>query len=217
MIRIMPRPDGTLYQSEKDAIAKAEKAKAAQLEPAGIAVAAKRRGRPPGKKVEAVKIQGPKMDEALEVIADKVRAETGTPRFVMVKPGARLKASPEMIERVVGAIKSGLTIHKAAIISGVSPEAVAAWLNANRNLKQVFAAAELEFERSIASKMVQFAQDDAKAASWILERRCGWVPPAQRVEQSGTVHHLTIHKSLLGGIGKLNEPPPIEVQARKVS
>jgi hypothetical protein len=203
MIRIMPRPDGTLYQSEKDAIAKAEKARAAQLEPAGIAVAAKRRGRPPGKKVEAV--------PAVAVVAKPER------KSVVESTRRKILVPPEAVERIIESIRVGLSIERAALREGIPGDSIRHRMGKDPVLRNRIRGAEVDFEKGLACKMHDFAQTDQKAAAWLLERRCGWVPPAQRLEASGTVHHLTIHKSLLGGIGKLNEPPPIEVQARKVS
>jgi hypothetical protein len=231
----MPRPDGKLYPSEVDAI-RAEQEKDKPAKPR------KRMGRPPGSgKVKQELEPMPKIepDKLTVELEPKEKRKPGPAPIVkfeveraveLLKPrdalgvfgngrkGAKsLKINAEVIRDIVQSIRGGMSIDKSCVLHGIHSSYLDKWKRANPELMECFRQAELEDESQLVAVVRSAAGKDWKAGNWLLERRHDWLPPAQRVEQSGTVHHLTIHKSLLGGIGKLNEPGSIEVQARKVS
>lgn len=196
----MPSVTGRLYPSEKDA-----------LRPPKIR---KRMGRPPRPKPPAspvVEVDAPTLDEVGEAVAAALPT-----KIIRARPGGQLKASPEMVEKIVGFLRGGLALERAVVLAGVTPRAVAKWREANENLSQVFTAAEIEIENELIQAMRLAVGKDYKAAAWLLERRFQW-EPKHRTEvtgrDGGPIQALTIHKHLMASMAAQPDPVFVDVEA----
>lgn len=138
---------------------------------------------------------------------------------------ARVKATPELLQKACASISNGLGIDSALILAGVSPNSLDRWRKDNPLVEQRLQIAERMWEMGIVAMLNGKASaGDSKVAQWLLERRMSarWLP-AVKTEltgaNGGAIQHITIHKSLLGSVAgspdaeRQGKREPIKVEA----
>ena len=138
---------------------------------------------------------------------------------------ARIKATPELLQKACDSIANGLGIESALILAGVTPNSLDRWRKENPLVEARLQVAERMWEEGIVAMLNgKAAAGDAKVGQWLLERRMSsrWLP-ALKTEltgaNGGAIQHITIHKSLLGSVAgspdaeRAGKREPIKVQA----
>lgn len=115
----------------------------------------------------------PETQAELDAAVEKVARDRGA-RIIKARPGARLKATPEVIKKVLDAVEKGLPVDKAIMFSGVTEQALDRWKKANDSLLHLFRVAELKVEIELIGFVRNACPKDWKAANWLLERRFQW-------------------------------------------
>lgn len=157
---------------------------------------------------------------SLETIADQIAAERGM-HVIKLRPGGSMKASADLVRRILKSIDGGLTIEKAIIKCGVSVDMVDRWKRSNATLCQLFLQAELEQEEKLVGYIKKAAPTEWKAANWLLERRHQWLQQLRNEltgKDGGALQVVTLHKSLLsvvGGAPGKGKADPIDVTPTK--
>lgn len=200
----MPKPDGTLYWYERERLS--EKAEPKKAKPAAKAV---KKAKPVGvaKEQEQAAYHAPVIHPT----------EFGKPvGKAGRKPGSgRLKATPEVIQKILANISRGLTQEKALILAGISRQAMHRWKKANPVLQQKFDEAEAEAEAKLVDTIVTATSTDWKAANWLLERRHAWAAVTKTEltgKNGGPVQSLSIAKQLVGSMSTKADPAAKRVQ-----
>lgn len=186
----MPRPDGRLYEFEKAALKKeADKGKPKV-----------KLGRPPK----------PKTDPVIEPKPEKERHELAPVEGKAGRPTVRKRLTRADIDGVLGHIAEGLSIESSLALVGVSRAVVDKWRKLNPSLQLEFEKAEHAWEKKLVGNINRFANDDLKAASWLLERRLPtrWAP-ISKTELTGKdggaiigVSQVLLSSVANGGAGK---------------
>lgn len=166
----MPRPDGRLYNFEKDAIAAEEKKGKPKV----------KLGRPPKPKPVVIEpTPAPRGIAAVEITGDYAPSKGGRPPLLR-------KLTPQAIDDVLGRIRMGLPIESALIKAGITRQAIDKWRQRNPALQHRFAEAEADFEADMVARINGFACNDTKSAQWLLERRMkGEWSPLTKSEVTG--------------------------------
>lgn len=193
----MPRPDGTLYNWEKEKIKK--EAEAGKPKP--------KLGRPPKPEPELKVIEGQKQESlgqgnhnrSMRALLDK-----------LPKPDLRKPLTGEALEAVLADLRIGLTIESALVRAGIGRDNMDKWRKRNPALELEFAKAEADFEAEIVRNINAAARSDHRAGQWLLERRrsASWAPVTKQEltgRNGGPIQEITLAKQLLGTVPTATE------------
>lgn len=81
------------------------------------------------------------------------------------------KSSMNIAEQMGEALSRGLTFEQACIYVSVSPVDIRTFAEKNPSFFKALNEAEMRFSMYLIDKIMRAAQDDWKAASWLLERK----------------------------------------------
>lgn len=115
--------------------------------------------------------------------------------------------TPELIAELMMAIGQGLIPSRAAVLVGVSPQAISNRRRRDPDFRMVILAAEAALEKKLASHVIAWAEKDWRAAMAILERKWPerWSRPearalAEKEKTAMTAQDVAIWVSMLSAI-----------------
>lgn len=118
---------------------------------------------------------------------------------------AKLKATPELVNKVRNYVLGGLSIDSGLILSGIPSGSMDHFLKQYPEAKEEFLKAEREFESRMVARLESASERDPKWVAWLLERRVGhrWAPMAKSEvsgPNGGPIQTLTLGKQLLATV-----------------
>jgi hypothetical protein len=87
------------------------------------------------------------------------------------KMARKTKYTPERVEVILGAISEGMTYRLAAAAAGISDDTLTIWKARHSDFSERLMAVEAEAALKAMKRINRAANDDWRAAAWILEHR----------------------------------------------
>jgi hypothetical protein len=95
----------------------------------------------------------------------------------------------EIADKIVDAVRSGLTVDKAAELVGLEPKTVQNWCGKRRTFGERVKKARREHEVSLLRSIELAGEKSWQARAWLAERIHGYAVPSARLQVSGSVEH----------------------------
>lgn len=113
--------------------------------------------------------------------------------------GRRSKYEPDRVKRILDALRAGLSAKAAYTAGGISSATYFDWLNRHPEFLEAVTRAERKSEESLLKRLYAHADDDWRAAKFLLERRFPqWQDGARTTQENrDLLDRLKILKSTL--------------------
>jgi hypothetical protein len=95
----------------------------------------------------------------------------------------------EIADKIVDAVRSGLTVDKAAELVGLEPKTVQNWCGKRRAFGERVKKARREHEVALLRSIELAGEKSWQARAWLAERIHGYSIPSARLQVSGSVEH----------------------------
>jgi hypothetical protein len=95
----------------------------------------------------------------------------------------------EIADKIVDAVRSGLTVDKAAELVGLEPKTVQNWCGKRRAFGERVKKARREHEVALLRSIELAGEKSWQARAWLAERIHGYAVPSARLQVSGSVEH----------------------------
>jgi hypothetical protein len=118
------------------------------------------------------------------------------------KNGRPTQYDEQLAERILAAIRAGLTLERAAEYVGMNPGTVQGWTTKRQDFGRLVKKARREHEMALLQSVEIAGEKSWQARAWILERAHGYAQPSARlaVTQEHTHGISSNLASLLAGI-----------------
>ena len=118
------------------------------------------------------------------------------------KNGRPTQYDEKLAEKILGAIRAGLTLERAAEYVGMNPGTIQGWTTKRQEFGRLVKKARREHEMALLQSVEIAGEKSWQARAWILERAHGYAQPSARlaVTQEHTHGISSNLASLLAGI-----------------
>jgi hypothetical protein len=129
------------------------------------------------------------------------------------KNGRPTQYDEQLAERILAAIRAGLTLERAAEYVGMNPGTVQGWTTKRQDFGRLVKKARREHEMALLQSVEIAGEKSWQARAWILERAHGYAQPSARlaVTQEHTHGISSNLASLLAGIAVKKKEKKAEV------
>jgi hypothetical protein len=118
------------------------------------------------------------------------------------KNGRPTQYDEQLAEKILAAIRAGLTLERAAEYVGMNPGTVQGWTTKRQDFGRLVKKARREHEMALLQSVEIAGEKSWQARAWILERAHGYAQPSARLAVTQDVTHGISSNlaSLLAGI-----------------
>ena len=95
----------------------------------------------------------------------------------------------EIANKVIDAVRSGLTMERAAELVGMNPNTIQGWTNKRPTFGRAIKKARREHEVSLLRSIELAGEKSWQARAWLAERVHGYAQPSARLQVSASVDH----------------------------
>jgi len=95
----------------------------------------------------------------------------------------------EIAVKIIDAVRSGLTMERAAELIGMNPNTIQGWTNKRPTFGRSIKKARREHEVSLLRSIELAGEKSWQARAWLAERVHGYAQPSARLQVSADVHH----------------------------
>ena len=130
------------------------------------------------------------------------------------KNGRPTQYDEQLAEKILAAIRAGLTLERAAEYVGMNPGTVQGWTTKRQDFGRLVKKARREHEMALLQSVEIAGEKSWQARAWILERAHGYAQPSARlaVTQEHTHGISSNLASLLAGIAVKKKAQVIDIQ-----
>jgi len=135
------------------------------------------------------------------------------------KNGRPTQYDEQLAEKILAAIRAGLTLERAAEYVGMNPGTIQGWTTKRQEFGRLVKKARREHEMALLQSVEIAGEKSWQARAWILERAHGYAQPSARlaVTQEHTHGISSNLASLLAGIAVRKKEKKAEVIEMKES
>ena len=129
------------------------------------------------------------------------------------KNGRPTQYDEQLAERILAAIRAGLTLERAAEYVGMNPGTIQGWTTKRQEFGRLVKKARREHEMALLQSVEIAGEKSWQARAWILERAHGYAQPSARLAVTQDVTHGISSNlaSLLAGIAVRKKEKKAEV------
>jgi hypothetical protein len=91
--------------------------------------------------------------------------------------------------KIIDAVRSGLTMERAAELVGMNPGTIQGWVSKRPTFGRAIKKARREHEVSLLRSIELAGEKSWQARAWLAERVHGYAQPSARLQVSADVHH----------------------------
>jgi len=95
----------------------------------------------------------------------------------------------EIATKIIDAVRSGLTMERAAELVGMNPGTIQGWVTKRATFGRAIKKARREHEISLLRSIEIAGEKSWQARAWLAERVHGYAIPSARLQVSGSVDH----------------------------
>ena len=130
------------------------------------------------------------------------------------KNGRPTQYDEKLAEKILGAIRAGLTLERAAEYVGMNPGTIQGWTTKRQEFGRLVKKARREHEMALLQSVEIAGEKSWQARAWILERAHGYAQPSARLAVTQDVTHGISSNlaSLLAGIAVKKKAQVIDLQ-----
>jgi hypothetical protein len=130
------------------------------------------------------------------------------------KNGRPTQYDEQLAEKILAAIRAGLTLERAAEYVGMNPGTVQGWTTKRQDFGRLVKKARREHEMALLQSVEIAGEKSWQARAWILERAHGYAQPSARLAVTQDVTHGISSNlaSLLAGIAIKKKAQVIDLQ-----
>lgn len=130
------------------------------------------------------------------------------------KNGRPTQYDEQLAEKILAAIRAGLTLERAAEYVGMNPGTIQGWTTKRQEFGRLVKKARREHEMALLQSVEIAGEKSWQARAWILERAHGYAQPSARlaVTQEHTHGISSNLASLLAGIAVRKKAQVIDIQ-----
>ena len=130
------------------------------------------------------------------------------------KNGRPTQYDEQLAEKILAAIRAGLTLERAAEYVGMNPGTIQGWTTKRQEFGRLVKKARREHEMALLQSVEIAGEKSWQARAWILERAHGYAQPSARlaVTQEHTHGISSNLASLLAGIAVKKKAQVIDLQ-----
>ena len=130
------------------------------------------------------------------------------------KNGRPTQYDEQLAEKILAAIRAGLTLERAAEYVGMNPGTIQGWTTKRQEFGRLVKKARREHEMALLQSVEIAGEKSWQARAWILERAHGYAQPSARlaVTQEHTHGISSNLASLLAGIAIKKKAQVIDLQ-----
>jgi hypothetical protein len=129
------------------------------------------------------------------------------------KNGRPTQYDEQLAEKILAAIRAGLTLERAAEYVGMNPGTIQGWTTKRQEFGRLVKKARREHEMALLQSVEVAGEKSWQARAWILERAHGYAQPSARLAVTQDVTHGISSNlaSLLAGIAVRKKEKKAEV------
>ena len=129
------------------------------------------------------------------------------------KNGRPTQYDEQLAEKILAAIRAGLTLERAAEYVGMNPGTIQGWTTKRQEFGRLVKKARREHEMALLQSVEIAGEKSWQARAWILERAHGYAQPSARLAVTQDVTHGISSNlaSLLAGIAVKKKEKKAEV------
>jgi len=129
------------------------------------------------------------------------------------KNGRPTQYDEQLAEKILAAIRAGLTLERAAEYVGMNPGTIQGWTTKRQEFGRLVKKARREHEMALLQSVEIAGEKSWQARAWILERAHGYAQPSARLAVTQDVTHGISSNlaSLLAGIAVRKKEKKAEV------
>ena len=130
------------------------------------------------------------------------------------KNGRPTQYDEQLAEKILAAIRAGLTLERAAEYVGMNPGTIQGWTTKRQEFGRLVKKARREHEMALLQSVEIAGEKSWQARAWILERAHGYAQPSARLAVTQDVTHGISSNlaSLLAGIAVKKKAQVIDLQ-----
>jgi hypothetical protein len=130
------------------------------------------------------------------------------------KNGRPTQYDEQLAEKILAAIRAGLTLERAAEYVGMNPGTIQGWTTKRQEFGRLVKKARREHEMALLQSVEIAGEKSWQARAWILERAHGYAQPSARLAVTQDVTHGISSNlaSLLAGIAVKKKAQVIDIQ-----
>jgi len=95
----------------------------------------------------------------------------------------------DIANKIIDAVRSGLTMERAAELVGMNPGTIQGWVSKRPTFGRAIKKARREHEVSLLRSIELAGEKSWQARAWLAERVHGYAMPSARLQVSADVHH----------------------------
>jgi len=95
----------------------------------------------------------------------------------------------DIANKIIDAVRSGLTMERAAELVGMNPGTIQGWVSKRPTFGRTIKKARREHEVSLLRSIELAGEKSWQARAWLAERVHGYAQPSARLQVSGSVEH----------------------------
>ena len=95
----------------------------------------------------------------------------------------------DIANKIIDAVRSGLTMERAAELVGMNPGTIQGWVSKRPTFGRAIKKARREHEVSLLRSIELAGEKSWQARAWLAERVHGYAQPSARLQVSADVHH----------------------------
>ena len=95
----------------------------------------------------------------------------------------------DIANKIIDAVRSGLTMERAAELVGMNPNTIQGWVSKRPAFGRAIKKARREHEVSLLRSIELAGEKSWQARAWLAERVHGYAQPSARLQVSADVHH----------------------------
>jgi len=95
----------------------------------------------------------------------------------------------DIANKIIDAVRSGLTMERAAELVGMNPNTIQGWTNKRPTFGRAIKKARREHEVSLLRSIELAGEKSWQARAWLAERVHGYAQPSARLQVSADVQH----------------------------
>jgi len=95
----------------------------------------------------------------------------------------------DIANKIIDAVRSGLTMERAAELVGMNPGTIQGWVSKRPTFGRTIKKARREHEVSLLRSIELAGEKSWQARAWLAERVHGYAQPSARLQVSADVHH----------------------------
>ena len=95
----------------------------------------------------------------------------------------------DIANKIIDAVRSGLTMERAAELVGINPGTIQGWVSKRPTFGRTIKKARREHEVSLLRSIELAGEKSWQARAWLAERVHGYAQPSARLQVSADVHH----------------------------